>query len=47
MHADDRQLPHIRMLSDRLAAVHTENAGLLAVARPLRQSRRATLAARM
>lgn len=37
MHADDRHLPHIRTVIDRLVAVYAENAELLAGARPLRQ----------
>ncbi|AUH32478.1 LysR family transcriptional regulator [Paracoccus tegillarcae] len=36
MHDDDRHLPHIRCLIDRIVAVYDDNADLLAGARPLR-----------
>lgn len=36
MHDDDRHLPHLRQLIDRIVAIYHDNADLLAGARPLR-----------
>lgn len=36
MHNDDRHLPHLRLLIERIVQLHDENADLLAGARPLR-----------
>ncbi|MFD1796379.1 LysR family transcriptional regulator [Paracoccus aurantiacus] len=36
MHADDRHLPHIRCVIDRIVALYEQNAELLAGSRPLR-----------